>query len=454
MEVDSDNESDSSPEPEPEDLELVEVTDADDLSMLQRLKEGLSQLQAIEPDEHVIHEDMRDSHPVWKDGGRWSRLLDGFFPGTPHEGWYFPSSLSLRRALADSLSTPPVGSSSSAALPTGRGAGRTFYRCEDGYEEEVARVLEAECRWLLPNLRHEARPQAIRDYYATCGIKKQKKDCRRKFLKKEQYMKVPPRWCADKMDCWEALVDEWCTGSWRAVHENVKDRRSQMAHHNKTEMPHLYDLYGMAHTASYKKAKAFSESNLDDPNNFTNMAYRDAGKATKGDDFKPSQEPLDPELVMISGGGRPHGSIAIGDGIIRCPLTLPEIKARQSSSCPEITHRPRPVELAIEAALLKERAANQAALEKESLASQVALDERDQTTAQLIEEERARNEAGQWALYELFVGMCKKSGQVPPLMPVFSSIGTNNSRATSHDPSPGQLSPNEAAASNRGVSPP
>ena len=61
MEVDSDNESDSSPEPEPEDLELVEVTDADDVSMLQRLKEGLSQLHAVEPDEHVIHEDMRDS---------------------------------------------------------------------------------------------------------------------------------------------------------------------------------------------------------------------------------------------------------------------------------------------------------------------------------------------------------------------------------------------------------
>ncbi|KAI4973261.1 hypothetical protein ZWY2020_028969 [Hordeum vulgare] len=157
------------------------------------------------------------------------------------------------------------------------------------------------------------------------------------------------------MDCWEALVDEWCTASWRAIHENAKDRRSQMAHHNKTEMPHLYDLYGMAHTASYKKAKAFSESDLDDPSNFTNIsshqklvAYRDAGKATKGDDFYPSQEPLDPELVMISGGGTPHGSIAIGDGIIRCPLTLSENKARQSSRCPEIMPRPRPVELAIE----------------------------------------------------------------------------------------------------------
>jgi len=67
---------------------------------------------------------------------------------------------------------------------------QTFYRCEDGYEEEAARVLEAECRRLLQNLRHEARPQAIRDYYATRGIKKEKKDCRGKFLKKEQYMKV------------------------------------------------------------------------------------------------------------------------------------------------------------------------------------------------------------------------------------------------------------------------
>ena len=68
----------------------------------------------------------------------------------------------------------------------------------------------------------------------------------------------------------------------------------------------------MAHTASYKKAKAFSESDLDDPNNFTNISshhklvkYRDMGKAWNGEDVNPSQEPLAPELVMISGGGRP-----------------------------------------------------------------------------------------------------------------------------------------------------
>ncbi|KAI4995068.1 hypothetical protein ZWY2020_034971 [Hordeum vulgare] len=44
--------------------------------------------------------------------------------------------------------------------------------CEDGYEEEAAKVLEAECRQLLQNLRHEARPEGIQDYYATRGIKK------------------------------------------------------------------------------------------------------------------------------------------------------------------------------------------------------------------------------------------------------------------------------------------
>ena len=63
--------------------------------------------------------------------------------------------------------------------------------------------------------------------------------------------------------------------------------------------------------------------------------------------------------------------------------------------------------MVFQAALQKERAANQAALEKERLASQAALqaapDERDRTTTGLIEEKRARNEAGQRALYELFV---------------------------------------------------
>ena len=65
----------------------------------------------------------------------------------------------------------------------------------------------------------------------------------------------------------------------------------------------------------------------------------------KGEDFNP-QGPIDTELLMISDGGRSHGSIAMGDGLIRCPSTLSEIKARQSSSAPEVRPRGRPVQLA------------------------------------------------------------------------------------------------------------
>ena len=78
-------------------------------------------------------------------------------------------------------------------------------------------------------------------------------------------------------------------------------------------MPELFDLYGMSNIAPYKKAKAFSESDLENAKNFSKEAshhkmvqYVKQGKARKGPNFNPSQ-PIDPELVMLSGGGRHHG---------------------------------------------------------------------------------------------------------------------------------------------------
>ena len=58
----------------------------------------------------------------------------------------------------------------------------------------------------------------------------------------------------------------------------------------------------MAHSAPFKKAKAFSKSDLDHPEGFTNISYhnmvvryRDFGKAIKGDDFNSSQSAFDLE---------------------------------------------------------------------------------------------------------------------------------------------------------------
>ena len=67
---------------------------------------------------------------------------------------------------------------------------QTFYRCEEGYEEDAANVIQNVCKRLLQNLRHEARVQAVRDYYASTNIRRAKKKCRAKYLSKEKYMKV------------------------------------------------------------------------------------------------------------------------------------------------------------------------------------------------------------------------------------------------------------------------
>src|SRR3989337_1526087 len=62
IEVDSDSESDFTPELEQEEPEQEEVTAADDLSMLDRLRKGgLPHVDAIEPDEHFIHDSDDDA---------------------------------------------------------------------------------------------------------------------------------------------------------------------------------------------------------------------------------------------------------------------------------------------------------------------------------------------------------------------------------------------------------
>ena len=69
---------------------------------------------------------------------------------------------------------------------------QVYYKVDESMEEEANNVLIEECTRLLQNTRHEMRVQAIRDYYAQRGQKRSKKDCRKKFLKREQYMMVTP----------------------------------------------------------------------------------------------------------------------------------------------------------------------------------------------------------------------------------------------------------------------
>ncbi|KAI4988652.1 hypothetical protein ZWY2020_035892 [Hordeum vulgare] len=132
---------------------------------------------------------------------------------------------------------------------------------------------------------------------------------------------------------------------------------------------------------------------------------------------------------MIAGNGRPHDWIATGDGLIRCPSTLRQIKPRQTSSCPEITHRPRPVELAIEAAIQKEREAMQEAMAEKDK----KIRELEERTTALVEAEMARNDASNRATYELFMNISRNASHDPSTM----------------EPSAGQPSPGETSQSHR-----
>ena len=67
---------------------------------------------------------------------------------------------------------------------------QTFYRCEEGYEDDAAKVIETECRRLLQNFRHQARVQPVQDYYASRRIRKDKAKFRDSEMEKEHYMKV------------------------------------------------------------------------------------------------------------------------------------------------------------------------------------------------------------------------------------------------------------------------
>ena len=80
----------------------------------------------------------------------------------------------------------------------------------------------------------------------------------------------------------------------------------------------------MAHKGSYKTAKAYSEG--DGPSAYTSLSayntmtsYSEVVKQLRGPDFDPSQNPIDPEALMISGGGKSHGTLAMCDGFV--PIT-------------------------------------------------------------------------------------------------------------------------------------
>ena len=70
--------------------------------------------------------------------------------------------------------------------------------------------------------------------------------------------------------------------------------------------------------------------------------YTSAARSIHGPDYDPSTQEIDAELVMRLGGGKKHGRLWIGDGVVDSASTpsLSQIRARSTSQSLPI--RPRP----------------------------------------------------------------------------------------------------------------
>src|SRR3954463_7783081 len=95
----------------------------------------------------------------------------------------------------------------------------------------------------------------------------------------------------------------------------------------------------MAHKGSYKTATPYSEG--DGPSVYTSMStynkmtsYSEVVKQLRDPDFDPSQNPMDAEALMISGGGKSHGTVAMCDGFVPITETISDQgEANELGSC-------------------------------------------------------------------------------------------------------------------------
>jgi hypothetical protein len=79
--------------------------------------------------------------------------------------------------------------------------------------------------------------------------------------------------------------------------------------------------YAMAHKG--KATSDVSHNPEDPPEAYNNPTvyirineYTSAARSLHGDDYDPSSQDFDPEVVMRIGGGKKHGQYYLGDGVI------------------------------------------------------------------------------------------------------------------------------------------
>ena len=119
------------------------------------------------------------------------------------------------------------------------------------------------------------------------------------------------------------------------------------ATHNKVAKPNNYHAFYMAKLAPAKKAKPFDPSTpkeaYREPTWLRKEKYDGKLKERYGPEVDPSSRDLDPEIVMVAGGGKRHGRPSLGASAFPVQTeSLASIRARSTSSSLQIETRDEP----------------------------------------------------------------------------------------------------------------
>ncbi|XP_039823127.1 uncharacterized protein LOC120685338 [Panicum virgatum] len=216
-------------------------------------------------------------------------------------------------------------------------------------------------------MHYEARVQAVVVYCAEFEKRSVKKPTARDiFLTRDQYLRVPPNWCANKAECWSMMVDKWIREDWARQHALCRERRLMMpgpAHHQGSlslseykntwseshpgQSCNNFTAYAMSHMGRVTSDVAYNPAAP--PEAYTNPsiharinAYTEVGRALHGETWDPTTAPLSGEAIMRAGQGKKHGRYLIANSLVDTASTpsLSQLRASTTDSTPPI--RPRP----------------------------------------------------------------------------------------------------------------
>ncbi|XP_066323601.1 uncharacterized protein [Miscanthus floridulus] len=124
-----------------------------------------------------------------------------------------------------------------------------YYTLAEGVRREDADdVVNRVCVHRVQDLFYETKLLCRRIYHARRGNRVTRAQAVHLPLTKEQYLTVPPAWCAGMDNCWEAIVDTWLSEEYEQYHAVRSRCRAMMQGSSHKQGPTTLKEYAARYT--------------------------------------------------------------------------------------------------------------------------------------------------------------------------------------------------------------